>query len=134
MLEVSMSVPLLCIGLAFVVTLLSKAPVAVAMARKPGGYDNRHPRDQQASLDDWGRRAVAAHLNSFEAFPGFAAAVLVAHLAGGDPAWSTVLAVTFLVARVLYVPCYLANWHILRSSVWTVGFAATLALFALPLL
>ncbi len=129
-----MSVPLLCVGLAFVITLLTKGPVAVAMARQPGGYDNHQPRDQQKRLDGWGRRAVAAHLNSFEAFPGFAAAVLVAHAAGGDPTWATRLAVTFLIARVVYVPCYLADWHVLRSSIWTIGFAATIALFALPLL
>ena len=129
-----MTVPLLCVGIAFVVTLATKAPVAVAMARQPEGYDNRQPRDQQAGLDGWGRRAVAAHLNSFEAFPGFAAGVIVAHLAGGDPQWSTGLAVTFVVARVLYPVLYIANWHAARSAVWTVGFAATVALFALPLL
>ena len=89
-----MTVPLACVFLAFVVTMLTKAPVAVAQLRQPGGYDNRLPRDQQAGLSGWGRRALGAHLNAFEAFPAFAAAVLVAHLAGADPAWSTGLAVT----------------------------------------
>lgn len=129
-----MSVPFLCILAAFLVVLASKIPVAVAMARQPGGYDNHHPRDQQAVLQGWGRRALAAHLNGFEAFPAFAAAVLVAVLAGADPLWTTRLAVLFVAARALYVALYILDLSSLRSLVWSVGFGATVALFVLPLL
>ena len=129
-----MSVPFLCILAAFLVVLGSKIPVAVAMARRPSGYDNHNPRDQQAALDGWGRRAVAAHLNGFEAFPPFAAAVLVAVLAGGDPLWTARLAVLFVAARVVYVALYILDLSTLRSVVWSLGFGATVALFVLPLL
>ena len=128
-----MTIPFACIGIAFLLTLGSKLPVAVAMARQPEGYDNRTPRDQQAGLEGWGRRAVAAHLNSFEAFAPFAAAVLVAVLAGADPVWTAGLCIVFVISRAVYVPVYIADFALLRSSVWTVGFLATCALFALPL-
>ena len=129
-----MTMAFACVGIAFLLTLASKAPVAVAMARQPGGYDNSTPRDQQAALDGWGRRAVAAHLNSFEAFAPFAAAVFVAVLGGADPAWTARLSLAFIAARVFYTPLYIADLAWLRSLVWTVGFLSTCALFALPLM
>lgn len=129
-----MTIPFLCILAAFLLTMASKGPVALAMARQSGGYDNNTPRDQQASLQGWGRRAVAAHLNSFEAFPAFAAAVLVASIAGGDPVWTTRLAVAFVIARTLYVPLYIFDLDRLRSLVWSVGFGATVGIFLLPVL
>ncbi len=110
----------------------SKLPVAVAMQRA-GGYDNRHPRAQQATLTGWGARSVAAHQNGFETFAPFAAAVLVAHLAGGSPWHVDILAMVFVLSRVLYVVCYLADQATLRSAVWSVGWLATLALFLSPI-
>lgn len=129
-----MTIPLACIFIAFLLNLFSKAPVALAMSRLPGGYDNNHPRDQEASLQGWGRRAFAAHLNGFEAFPAFAAAVVIAHISGADPVWSARLAVAFIIARVLYLPLYIFDLHLIRSAVWTVGFVATCGLFLLPVL
>jgi uncharacterized MAPEG superfamily protein len=128
-----MAVHLWCIVAAWILVYSSKLPVAAAMQRA-GGYDNRHPRAQQATLTGWGARAVAAHLNGFETFAPFAAAVLVAHLAGGSPQLVDALAVTFVVSRLVYVTCYLTNLSTLRSTVWSVGFLVTLALFLTPVL
>ncbi len=115
-----MNIPFLCIGLAFLLLYLSKIPVAVAMQRT-GGYDNRHPREQQARLTGWGKRALAAHQNAFEAFSPFAAGVLVAQVGGADPAWISRLAVLFIAARVLYTGLYMADLPTLRSTVWMIG-------------
>jgi len=125
-----MNIPFLCVGIAFFMLFLTKIPVAIAM-RKEGHYDNHHPRDQQARLTDWGRRALAAHQNAFESFAPFAAAVIIAKIGGGDPVWSARLAVAFIVARVAYTWLYLADSPSLRSSVWMLGTLATLALFLL---
>jgi uncharacterized MAPEG superfamily protein len=127
-----MTIPFFCIFIAFLLNMISKAPVALAMARRPGGYDNKHPRDQEAALEGWGRRAFAAHLNGFEAFPAFAAAVVIAQISGADPVWSTRLAVAFVIARVFYTPLYIFDLDLLRSAVWTFGFMATCGLFLLP--
>jgi len=127
-----MTIPLFCIFLALCLTMASKIPVALAMARLPGGYDNHNPRDQQSALEGWGRRALAAHQNAFEAFAPFAAAVLVAHVAGGSSVWLVRLAIVFVIARVLYNLLYIADIDWVRSLVWTVGFGCTIAIFLLP--
>ncbi len=128
-----MPVHLWCVVAAWAVVYSSKLPVAVAMQRA-GGYDNHHPRAQQAALEGFGARAVAAHLNGFETFAPFAAAVLAAHVLGARAALVDTLAVLFVVSRVAYVACYLADLATLRSAVWMVGFALTLGLFLAPVL
>ncbi|NQD93657.1 hypothetical protein HP532_13455, partial [Pseudomonas sp. CrR25] len=90
-----------------------------------GGFSPRHnhdPRALLASLEGVGRRANNAQLNGFEVTPAFAAAVIVAHLAGGaEQALLDQLAIAFVVSRVLYFLCYLTDWAPLRSLVWFVG-------------
>jgi uncharacterized MAPEG superfamily protein len=130
-----MSFPLWCLFFAALMLVLTKIPVAIAMARIDGrGYDNRHPRDQQAALRGWGARALAAHQNMFEAFPLFAAGVLVTQVTQVQGATVDVLAGVFVVARVLYTVLYLINQHALRSLVWIIGFASCLALLLAPAL
>ncbi len=126
-----MDIPFACVAYAFALQFLTKVPVGMAQGQSRGGYDNRNPREQQATLVGWGRRALGAHQNAFEAFPGFAAAVLAAHAAGVPEGLQTGLAVTFVVARTLHPALYIADVHIGRSLAWFVGLGATLGLFAL---
>lgn len=118
--------------IAWLLAYAPKIPLSVVMARQPEGYDNKLPRAQQDRLTGMGARARGAHLNSFEAFPPFAAAVIVAHLGGGDPRRASLLAIAFVAARVLYIAAYLANLDKLRSTLWTIGMLATGGLFLLP--
>ncbi len=127
-----MTTPFLCVLIAYVLIYVPKIPLSLAMARQPGGYDNKHPRAQQAALEGMGARASAAHQNGFEAFPGFVAAVLVAHGSGANDHRMTVLCIAFVVARALYIAAYLANQDYLRSAIWGIGFLCTVALFCLP--
>lgn len=129
-----MSIALLCLLFAAFMILLTKVPVAMAMARMPGGYDNHHPRAQQARLEGFGARALASHQNMLEAFPIFAAGVLAALVAGADGQWTTLLALVFIAARIAYTILYLADFHILRSLSWGAGFGASLGLMLLALL
>lgn len=115
--------------LALVLVLLTKAPVALAMHRA-GGYDNHHPRHQQAQLQGWGRRAVAAHQNAFEAIPVFGVALLAAAQLEVEMIVVHTLAITFFVARLVYQFCYMADWAASRTAAWTVGYCACLALVA----
>ncbi len=94
------------------------------------GFDNAHPRDFLSRLDGWRQRANWAQQNSHEAFPPFAAGVIIAHLSGaaGQPTID-VLAGIFVVARVLYGICYIADRPTLRSLVWSAGFTAMIGLF-----
>jgi uncharacterized MAPEG superfamily protein len=97
--------------------------------RGPRAYDNRYPRDHVEKLEGWRRRAHAAHLNSFEAFPPFAAAVIIAHLARAPETRITALAVAFVAFRFFYGACYLGNVSWLRTVVWCAGALCVAALF-----
>lgn len=103
----------------------------VTLAKGSGKrYDNRDPRGWIARQDNPRIvRANAAQLNAFEAFAPFAAAVVLAQLAGVAPATIAMLAVAFVLLRVLHGVFYLANQHALRSAVWFGGFICVLALF-----
>jgi uncharacterized MAPEG superfamily protein len=102
----------------------------VAVCRDPdrqvGGerFDNRNPREWLGAQAGFRRRANAAQLNGFEAFPLFAAAVLTAHALQAPQSRLDMLAVTFVVARVLYLAFYLADQSLLRSLAWFVASAA----------
>jgi len=123
-----------CMAAAFLLTYLTKLPLAMAMAKEcESGYDNRNPRDQQARLTGWGRRTLAAHQNSFEITPVFAAAVITAHLFQADAYWSAVWALVFLVSRVLYIIFYIRDVNQVRSLVWMIGMASCIALFVLAI-
>ncbi len=126
-----MNVPFALVLTSLVVQLGSKAPVAKAMRATTGRYDNHHPREQQALLQGAGKRALAAHANGWEAFPPFATGVLAATYAGVSPSWITALAAVHVVSRVGYVALYIHDRASARSTVWFLGFCATLALWAL---
>jgi uncharacterized MAPEG superfamily protein len=118
-----------CVALAFGLVLASHLPVIVAKAKL--GYDNKQPRKQAAKLKGWGARAWGAEQNAIESFAPFAAAVVIAHLAGADPERSTLLAYVFVGARTLHLATYLANLDYLRTGLWFMGVLATAGLFVL---
>ena len=96
-----------------------------------GRIDNHDPRAGMARLDEGRpRRANNAQYNAFEAFAPFAAAVLMAQAAGVDPARIGMLAIAFVVLRVLHGLFYLVNIHALRSLCWFAGFAVVVWLMA----
>lgn len=102
--------------------------VGFAKSGKPG-YDNARPREFLGSLEGWQARANHAQQNSYEAFPFFAAGVIIAHLCGTPQGTIDTLAVTFILARIAYGFLYITNRSTLRSLVWLVGFGCTVALF-----
>lgn len=130
-----MSFPLWCLFFAALLIVLTKVPVAIAMARSGDkGYDNRHPRAQQAALTGRGARAMAAHSNMLEAFPLFAAGVLVAQVTGMHGFTIELLAGLFIVSRIAYTALYLMDMATLRSVAWVVGFLCCLGLLLSPAL
>ena len=123
-----MTVALWCILIAIFLPYL-----CTAVAKIGGGYrlrNNHDPRSFALTLDGFAKRAHAAQLNSFEITPAFAAAVIVAHLAGNaELVTINVLSVLFITSRLLYIICYLADWAILRSLVWFVGVGLIISFF-----
>ena len=92
-------------------------------------YDNTDVRGWQARLTGLPQRAHAAHLNSFEAFPLFAVAVLAAQITGAEPRRVMLLSIAFIGLRLLYGVIYLWNLASLRSVVWFAAMACPVAIF-----
>ena len=71
--------------------------------------------------------------NTYEALPLFIAAVLVAHQAGADQYLINVLAVLFVVLRVIYIGLYIANLATLRTVVWTAAIGCSFGMFLISI-
>lgn len=101
----------------------------VIIAKAKPGYDNRAPRAQLEAAKGFRQRANWAHLNAFEAFPPFAAAVVIAHQAHVSQPLLDGLAVGFVAFRLAHGISYLMNLATLRSLVWSGGFLCVIGLF-----
>lgn len=110
--------PIICTGLA-------KAGAA--------DFDNAKPRDWQNNLQGWRKRANAAQNNSFEAFPLFAAAVLVATVKVGPSAAVDGLAVAWVLLRLAYIAAYIGDRPTLRSAMFALAFFCAIAILVSPL-
>lgn len=93
-------------------------------------YDNADVRGWQSRLTGLPQRAYAAHLNSFEAFPLFAAAVIAALLTGANLERLAQLSIAYVCLRVLYGLVYLANLASIRSLVWFAALICNIVIFA----
>lgn len=115
-----------CVLIAGVMPILT-----IAVAKLQRGYDNHNPRiwlDKQQGVY---RRADYAHRNHFEAFPFFAAAVIIAQQLNAPQTWIDLLAATFIVARIAFTLFYLADRPNLRSTAWMIAYGCILGLFFL---
>ena len=108
-------------------------PYLATAAAKWGfkNFDNNNPRTWLANQVGFRARGNAAQHNSFEAFPFFAAAVIIATLVKASPGALNALAVVFIVARVGFLLCYLTDKAMLRSIFWFIGIASVVAIFGI---
>lgn len=91
------------------------------------------PRDNPPPQSLIGARAERALANLHEALPVFLALALMNLILGTAAAMATTGATIFLLARVLYVPAYLAGIPGLRTLIW-LGSWVGLVMMLLPLL
>ncbi len=90
------------------------------------------PRLSAPTLEGTPARAYGAHLNSFEAFPFFAAAVIVSHILEGPSATVGWLAVLFIAARLAHSAFYLADRQPPRTICFLLGLVISVAIFVHP--
>lgn len=116
----------------FCILIVALLPYVLALVAKTSapGYNNRNPRAWLAKQTGNYRvqRANAAHLNAFEAFAPFAAAVLMAQAAGVDHARIALLALIFVAMRIAHGVFYVIDVQLARSLSWLGGFACVVAL------
>jgi uncharacterized MAPEG superfamily protein len=109
--------------------------MTIGLAKFHGGkeYDNANPRNPEFYASGLRARALAAHQNGFEVFPFFAAAVILSEMRHVPQGTLNVLAVAFVLIRVVYVALYIGNRPRARSTVWSLGFTCNLAIFFMPI-
>ncbi len=93
---------------------------------------NAGPRDGETPAPGkLAGRLIRAQANLFETLPIFAAAVIMAHVAGKDGGpltlWGTHL---YLFGRVIYLPLYAFGVAYVRSLAWGVAFVGMLMVIA----
>ena len=126
-----MTIPFWCVFVAGILPYVWVGIAASERRKQFGKADNKLPRLQEAQLTGRGARAMGAHNNAFEAFGFFAAGVIIAHIAGADPGWSTIFALAFVAARIAHGLLYLADIDAMRSLSFGIAQVCTLALFVL---
>lgn len=124
-----MTILIACALLAVVMPYLARIPAVIEL-NKLGGYDNKHPRQQQTQLTGLGARALAAHQNCFESLAVFAVALAVVLGTNNVNAVTETLAMSHIVARVLFCVFYYLNLDIMRSIMWFVGISTAIAMIA----
>ena len=97
------------------------------------GLDPNQPRARAGDLAGQSARACGAHLNALETFPFFAAAVIVAHVAGGPSRTAGVLAAVHILLRIGHMAACVAGRQPLRSAAFGLAQLAAVAIFVSPL-
>ena len=122
------------IVLAFVLILALVQILLAAAARTAelGVKWNAGPRDAEVRPPGkMAGRLIRAQANLFETLPIFAAAVIMAHVAGKDGGpltlWGTHL---YLFGRVIYLPLYAFGVAYVRSLVWVASLVGLLMVLA----
>ena len=115
----------------YCVLVMGLLPIVAAGIAKKGfdNYDNAQPREWLAKQTGFRARANAAQANLFESLPFFFAAVIIASISNAPQHRIDLLAAGFVLARIAYLICYVANWPTTRSIVWAIGIACIVALF-----
>lgn len=122
-------------GIIYLILIACLLPYVFAMiAKKTAGFkakDNQHPRDFLAKTTGLAARANAAQQNSFESLPLFIVAILMAEYMVISQTVIMTFGMAYIVLRILYGICYLANWATLRSIVWLLSLLCPILLLVL---
>ena len=113
------------------VLFMGLLPIVAAGIAKKGfkDFDNSMPRQWLANQTGFRARANAAQANLFESLPLFFAAVMIASITNAPQNRIDLLAIGFVLARITFLICYIANWPTIRTIVWTAGLICVMAIF-----
>ena len=118
----NMTPEFILLALTLILALVQIGAAGMARTAELGGKWNAGPRDGEAPPP--GRlagRLMRAQANLFETLPLFAAAVIMAHIAGKDGALTAVGAHLYFFGRLIYLPLYAFGVPYVRSLVWLVA-------------
>ncbi|NVK42755.1 MAG: MAPEG family protein [Oceanospirillaceae bacterium] len=116
----------------YVLFIVSILPILLAgignfmRARQFGAFDNHNPRGQQAQLSGAGARVQAAQANAWEALMVFGSSCFIGYASGVPLDSLSLVAMVFLVCRILHAVFYIADLAALRSLIFGVASACCL--------
>lgn len=122
-------------GIIYLILIACLLPyVFTIIVKVSGGFsaaDNQNPRDFLAKTTGLSARANAVQQNSFESLPLFIAAVLMAEYMVVSQHLIMMLGIAYIILRIIYGICYLANISALRSIIWFLSMACPIILLLL---
>ena len=110
------------LALTLILALVQIGAAGMARTAELGGKWNAGPRD--AEVPPPGKlagRLMRAQANLFETLPIFAAAVIMAHIAGKDGQLTALGAHLYFFGRLIYLPLYAFGVPYIRTLVWLVA-------------
>lgn len=121
-----------CIVIAFGLILVTRM-MLLTEQRRLGSIDNRRPRRQWRQLKDRGARVLETYHDAVEAFAPFAAAVWIAETMGAVQKRVDVLAIAWVISRVVHPAAHVAEADYLRAGLGVLSLVCVGGLFALGL-
>jgi uncharacterized MAPEG superfamily protein len=119
-------------GIIYIILIACLLPYSFTIIAKwSAGFknkDNENPRAFLSQTTGFSARANAAQQNSFESLPLFIAAILIAEYMVIPQMIVMTFGIAYIVLRVLYGICYLANWATLRSIIWLLSLLCPITL------
>ena len=125
---------LFCLGLAVLIGFAHILLQAYSATAQTGLKWNVSARDEPREITGMAGRLERASDNFRESFPLFAASLIAAYLAARLSEVTLIAAITYVVARGVYIPLYAFGVPYLRSMTWGVSFVAILVILAALLL
>ena len=119
------------LALTLILALVQIGAAAMARTAELGVKWNAGPRDGEVPPP--GRlagRLMRAQANLFETLPLFAAAVIMAHIAGKDGTLTALGAHLYFFGRLVYLPLYAFGVPYIRSLVWLIAAGGLLLVIA----
>lgn len=114
-----------------ILALVQIGAATVARTAELGGKWNAGPRDEDVPPPGKvAGRLMQAQANLFETLPIFAAAVIMAHIAGKDGSLTAIGAHLYFFARLIYLPLYAFGVPYIRSLVWLIAAAGLVMVLA----
>lgn len=122
-------------GIVYLILVACLLPYLFAiLAKMVGGFktqDNENPRLFLEKTTGLASRANAVQQNSFESLPLFIASILLAEYMVINQFLIMKIGILYILLRIIYGICYLANWARLRSTIWLLSMACPIYLLIL---
>jgi len=132
-----MTPELTALTLAALLQVVQFALMAIPANRELGPEITASPRDGAPLTEQLSPKTARLHRalsNHFEGLILFSIACLVITFSDQGSKFTALCAITYLVARVLYIPAYYYGLTPWRSIIWAAGFSATTAMLVSALL